>query len=29
MRAFPTGLQMNLAVRVRGKVARRDLNKEV
>lgn len=29
MRAFPTGLQMNLAVRVRGWVARRDLNSEV
>lgn len=29
MRAFPTGLQMNLAVRVRGRVARRDLNSEV
>ncbi len=29
MRAFPTGLQMNLAVRVRGKAARRDLHSEV
>lgn len=29
MRAFPTGLQMNLAVRVRGRVSRRDLNSEV
>ena len=29
MRAFPTGLQMNLAVRVRGRLGRRDLNSEV
>lgn len=29
IRAFPTGLQMNLAVRVRGKAARRDLHNEV
>jgi hypothetical protein len=29
MRAFPTGVQMNLAVRVRGPVARRDLHSEV
>ena len=29
MRAFPTGLNMNLAVHVRGKVARRDLKSEV
>lgn len=29
MRAFPTGLQMNLAVRVRARTARRDLNSEV
>ena len=29
MRAFPTGLQMNLAVRVRGKAARPDLHSEV
>ena len=29
MRAFPTGLHMNLAVRVRGKAARRDLHSEV
>ena len=29
MRAFPAGLHMNLAVRVRGPVARRDLNGEV
>lgn len=29
MRAFPTGLQMNLAVRVRGRTARRDLHSEV
>ena len=29
IRAFSTGLQMNLAVRVRGRVARRDLNSEV
>lgn len=29
VRAFPTGLQMNLAVRVRGKAAPRDLHSEV
>lgn len=29
VRAFPTGLQMNLAVRVRGSVGRRDLHSEV
>ena len=29
VRAFPTGLQMNLGVRVRGRVSRRDLNGEV
>lgn len=29
MRAFPTGVQMNLAVRVRQRVARRDLHSEV
>lgn len=29
MRAFPTGLHMNLAVRVRGKLGRRDLHSEV
>ena len=29
MRAFPTGLQMNLSVRLRGKAARRDLHSEV
>ncbi len=29
MRAFPTGLEMNLGVRVRGPVRRRDLNSEV
>ncbi len=29
MRAFPSGVQMNLAVHVRGKVARLDLNGEV
>lgn len=29
MRAFPSGVQMNLSVHVRGKVARRDLNAEV
>jgi hypothetical protein len=29
MRAFPSGLQMNLGVRVRGPVRRRDLNSEV
>ena len=29
LRAFPTGLQMHLAVRVRGRVSRRDLSSEV
>ncbi len=29
MRAFPTGLQMNLAVRVRGRLGLRDLNAEL
>ncbi|PPK97990.1 hypothetical protein CLV92_102141 [Kineococcus xinjiangensis] len=29
LRAFPTGLAMNLGVRVRGRVRRRDLNAEV
>lgn len=29
VRAFPTGLQMNLAIRVRGKAIRRDLHNEV
>lgn len=29
VRAFPTGLQMNLAVRVRGAAGRRDLHSEV